>query len=218
MPSVSKKQHNLMEAVAHNAKFAKKVGIPRSVGEDFVKADKGKSFKKGGVMEKTKMFKEKETMGPRSMSKDVEAGSDKHVKFGQSKLQKRGLTRGMNLGDSGKTEPIESEKNMKSFEASMKKGGKVKKMAAGGMTKFPVEKGEMAPSKKGTKPFGQHPDQERGMTRGTNVKMKGNIIGDGPLVNTKKKGGTVKKMASGGTASSRADGIAQKGKTRGKYC
>jgi hypothetical protein len=28
----------------------------------------------------------------------------------------------------------------------------------------------------------------------------------------------VKKMASGGTASSRADGIAQKGKTRGKYC
>ena len=30
MPSVSKKQQNLMEAVAHNAKFAKKVGIPRS--------------------------------------------------------------------------------------------------------------------------------------------------------------------------------------------
>ena len=58
MPSVSKKQHNLMEAVAHNPAFAKKVGIPRSVGEDFVKADKGKSFKKGGVMEKTKMFKD----------------------------------------------------------------------------------------------------------------------------------------------------------------
>jgi len=212
MPSVSKKQHNLMEAVAHNAKFAKKVGIPRSVGEDFVKADKGKSFKKGGDM------KMKETMGPRNMSKDVEAGSNKHRKFGQSDVQKRGLTRGMNLGDSGKTEPIESEGNMKSFESSMKKGGKVKKMAAGGMTKFPVEKGEMAPSKKGIKPFGQHPDQERGMTRGTNVKMAGNDIGNGAPVNTKKKGGMVKKMASGGTASSRADGIAQKGKTRGKYC
>ena len=33
-----------------------------------------------------------------------------------------------------------------------------------------------------------------------------------------KKGGKVKKMASGGSASSRADGIAVKGKTRGKMC
>ena len=31
-----------------------------------------------------------------------------------------------------------------------------------------------------------------------------------------KKGGATKKMASGGSASSRADGIAQKGKTKGK--
>ena len=33
-----------------------------------------------------------------------------------------------------------------------------------------------------------------------------------------KKGGKVKKMAKGGSASSRADGIATKGKTRGKMC
>jgi hypothetical protein len=33
-----------------------------------------------------------------------------------------------------------------------------------------------------------------------------------------RKGGKVKKMASGGAASKRADGIAQKGKTRGKMC
>ena len=32
-----------------------------------------------------------------------------------------------------------------------------------------------------------------------------------------KKGGKTKKMASGGSASSRADGIASKGHTRGKY-
>ena len=38
-----------MEAVAHNPKFAKKAGIPQSVGKDFAKADKGKKFKKGGV-------------------------------------------------------------------------------------------------------------------------------------------------------------------------
>jgi hypothetical protein len=43
MPSVSQKQHNLMEAVAHDPKFAKKAGIPQSVGKDFAEADKGKA-------------------------------------------------------------------------------------------------------------------------------------------------------------------------------
>lgn len=50
MPSTSKKQHNLMAAVAHNPAFAKKVGIPQSVGQEFNQADKGKTFKKGGIM------------------------------------------------------------------------------------------------------------------------------------------------------------------------
>jgi len=36
----------------------------------------------------------KETMGPRNMSQDVEKGSNKLMAFGQSKVQKRGLTRG----------------------------------------------------------------------------------------------------------------------------
>jgi hypothetical protein len=49
MPSKSKAQHNLMEGVAHNAAFAKKVGIPQSVGRDFATADKGKKFSKGGA-------------------------------------------------------------------------------------------------------------------------------------------------------------------------
>lgn len=40
MPSKTKKQHNLMNAVAHSPAFAKKVGIPVSVGKDFVAADK----------------------------------------------------------------------------------------------------------------------------------------------------------------------------------
>ena len=48
MPSTSKKQHNFMEAVAHNAAFAKKVGVPQSVGKDFSAADKGKKFGSGG--------------------------------------------------------------------------------------------------------------------------------------------------------------------------
>ena len=50
MPSVSKKQHNLMAAVAHSPSFAKKAGIAQSVGKDFVNADKGRTFKKGDDM------------------------------------------------------------------------------------------------------------------------------------------------------------------------
>jgi hypothetical protein len=48
MPSKSSSQHKLMEAVAHNPSFAKKVGIPQKVGKDFAKADEGKKFKQGG--------------------------------------------------------------------------------------------------------------------------------------------------------------------------
>jgi hypothetical protein len=48
MPSKSSSQHKLMEAVAHNPSFAKKVGIPQKVGKEFAKADKGKEFKEGG--------------------------------------------------------------------------------------------------------------------------------------------------------------------------
>jgi hypothetical protein len=55
MPSSSKKQHNFMEAIAHNKAFAKKVGVPQSVGQDFSNADKGKTFKKGGDIMATKM-------------------------------------------------------------------------------------------------------------------------------------------------------------------
>ena len=50
MPSTSKKQHDFMAAVAHNPAFAKKVGVPQSVGKDFSTADKGKTFKRGGEM------------------------------------------------------------------------------------------------------------------------------------------------------------------------
>ena len=48
MPSTSKKQHNFMAAIANSPSFAKKAGVPTSVGKDFVTADKGKKFSKGG--------------------------------------------------------------------------------------------------------------------------------------------------------------------------
>ena len=150
MPSVSKKQHNLMEAVAHSAKFAKKVGIPRSVGEDFAKADKGKTFNKGGSMKMEKMVK------PSSMSKDVEKGSNKHGKFGESKVQKSGHTKGKNLGDTGPKEPIETEKNMKGF---------MKKYAKGGT----IIGEKMGTVKTNTKAKFGDGIAERGKTRGRNV-------------------------------------------------
>jgi len=108
---------------------------------------KGGKIKKmcgGGKMKKYAKGGAVETMGPRNMSKDVEAGSNKLTKFGESAVQKRGHTKGKNLGDSGKIMPSKE----------MKKGGSC----------------------------------------------------------------GVKKMAMGGRASARADGIASKGKTKGKWC
>jgi len=60
MPSSSKKQHNFMAAVANNPSFAKKVGVPQSVGKDFSNADKGRKFKEGGDMKESKAMVGKE--------------------------------------------------------------------------------------------------------------------------------------------------------------
>ena len=47
MPAVSEKQKKFMDAVAHNKGFAKKVGVPQSVGAEFSDKSKGMSFGKG---------------------------------------------------------------------------------------------------------------------------------------------------------------------------
>jgi hypothetical protein len=128
-----------MAAVAHNPAFAKRVGIPQSVGKDFNEADKGKKFgkggmadpnvqgvnkpktnhgaealfKKGGSMATKKMAKGgmSESMGPKSMSSDVEKGSNKKAKFGEHSIQKKGHTKGTQITMSG--------------NKGMKRGGKV---------------------------------------------------------------------------------------------
>ena len=46
MPSKSKAQKKLMNAVAHSKEFAKKVGIPQKVGKDFAAADKAAGKRK----------------------------------------------------------------------------------------------------------------------------------------------------------------------------
>lgn len=64
MPSVSKKQHRFMAAVANNPKFAKKAGVPQNVGKEFIRADKGRKFSGGGEMkDKMKMVAKKEVKG-----------------------------------------------------------------------------------------------------------------------------------------------------------
>jgi len=224
MPSVSKKQHNLMEAVAHNPAFAKKVGIPRSVGEDFSKADKGKTFKKGGIMKMEKGVK------PSSMSGDVEKGSNKKLKFGESAVQKKGHTKGRNLGDTGPKESVESEKNMKSFMKKYAKGGKVKHYDDGGDIETETAQGQNANIGDDTRARAMAALQSGKMDQEVptpkprmKAKPKSNVMtramsNMNPMGDTYKKGGMTKKMAGGGSASSRADGIAQRGKTRGKYC
>ena len=69
MPSASRKQHNFMAAVAHNPAFAKKAGVPQSVGQEFTKADKGRKFAKGGDTMATSPKKAMELKHAKAMEK-----------------------------------------------------------------------------------------------------------------------------------------------------
>lgn len=97
MPSSSKKQHNFMAAIAHSPSFAKKVGISQSVGSDFVKADKGRKFAKGGDMATNKKLPA--FMQKMMDAKDKANGDAKKSKGrpfaggGCSKMAKGGVTR-----------------------------------------------------------------------------------------------------------------------------
>ena len=56
MPAKSAKQERFMQAVAHNPKFAKKVGVPVTVGQEFTKSGGGmKKMAKGGTVGASKM-------------------------------------------------------------------------------------------------------------------------------------------------------------------
>lgn len=51
MPSSTPKQKRTMAAAAHDPAFAKKLGIPQHVAKDFNRADTGRSYCKGGVVQ-----------------------------------------------------------------------------------------------------------------------------------------------------------------------
>ena len=102
MPSVSGKQHRFMAAVANNPKFAKKAGVPQSVGAEFMKADKGRKFKEGGEMKESKAMMKKEVSfmkkagAPKSMIKHEEAemkGMKKAAGGGMMNYANGGITK-----------------------------------------------------------------------------------------------------------------------------
>ena len=141
MPSTSKKQHNFMNAVAHSPAFAKKVGVPQSVGKDFSTADKGRKFKEGGDM------KESKAMVAKEMSFMKKKGAPKSMikhEMSEAKMAKGGIATSL--------------KAHASAPASKAHAG----MKAGGMTKMGSVR-TAAPSRDGI--------ASKGKTKGTMVKM-----------------------------------------------
>ena len=68
MPPVSEKQKRFMQAVAHSPSFAKKVGVPMSVGKEFTKKDGGEVKESKAMMKKEVGFM-KAKGAPKSMIK-----------------------------------------------------------------------------------------------------------------------------------------------------
>ena len=104
MPSTSKKQRNFMAAVAHNPSFAKKAGVPMSVGKDFSKADKGRKFSKGGDMKH-----EDVKMDKAMMQKAVNKHEGRlHKGAAMTKLAKGGFTKSADgIATKGKTKAMQ---------------------------------------------------------------------------------------------------------------
>ena len=114
MPAVSKKQEKFMQAVAHNPSFAKKVGVPQSVGREFTKKEGGTV--KSGI---SKTLPTSAQMGNMGMKKGGEMKESKKMMEKEvSFMKKKGAPKSM----------IKHEM----AEAGMKKGGKAKGYARGG--------------------------------------------------------------------------------------
>jgi hypothetical protein len=157
MPSSSKKQHNFMAAVANNPAFAKKVGVPQSVGKDFSLADKGRKFSKGGDMKKINMGGYADG-GMTMVNKGGKMVPD-FAADGVGKMKKGGMAH----------EDVKMDKKMMQ-KAVNKHEGRLHKGAS--MTK--LSKGGMAASKMGAVKTGKTPDgiATKGKTRGTMITMK----------------------------------------------
>ena len=121
MPSTSTKQRNFMAAVAHNPAFAKKTGVPQSVGKDFNQTDKGRKFSKGGDMKH-----EDVKMDKKMMQKAVNKHEGRlHKGSPKTKLAGGGMAASkMGAVKTGKTpDGIASKGKTKGTMIKMNKGG-----------------------------------------------------------------------------------------------
>jgi len=115
VPATSKKQERFMQAVANNPKFAKKVGVPTSVGREFTK-------KEGGVMKESKAMMKKEVSfmkkkgAPKSMLKH------EMKEAGMKKMKSGGLAAGHKQADG-----VAKKGKTKAMRPKMMGGGMYKK-------------------------------------------------------------------------------------------
>jgi hypothetical protein len=117
-----------MEAIAHSPSFAKKVGVPQSVGQDFSKADKGKTFKRGGEMatKGVNPFAKFEKSGKDVEKKGMKEGSkaDMALDKKQMMMKKGGMTKMATGGFVRAADGVASKGKTKATQIKMNKGGK----------------------------------------------------------------------------------------------
>ena len=118
MPAVSAKQERFMQAVANNPKFAKKVGVPTSVGKEFTKKEGGTMKESKAMMKKEVSFMKKKG-APKSMVKHEMAEA------GMKKMRSGGLAGGHKQADG-----VAKQGKTKGMEVKMAKGGMYKKGGA----------------------------------------------------------------------------------------
>jgi hypothetical protein len=128
VPSVSKKQHNFMAAVANNPSFAKKAGVPQSVGKEFSNADKNRKFKEGGdTMANTSRMNRLEELGRVNAEKASTAKGKRNLMdekkriVGEMKMAKGGMTK---MGSVKTAAPSRDGLAVKGKTKAMKSGGK----------------------------------------------------------------------------------------------
>jgi len=153
MPSKSKAQHNLMALVANDPKAAKRLGIKKSVGEEFMKADKSKKFGSGGALKATDSS---ENPGLSKLPTEVRNKMGYMKKGGMAKKYKEG-------GMMDKKDMAQDKKTVKKAVGMHEKqlhGGKKSDLAA-------LKKGGMAKMKKGGSCYAKGGGIEvRGKTKG----------------------------------------------------
>ena len=123
-----------MAAVANNPAFAKKAGVPQSVGQDFTKADKGRKFSKGGDTMATKkpfpasLFKGKESMGEElKEAKAIKSGKITPMQYAKGEKSEKAKMPMKKMAKGGyvkSADGIASKGKTKGTMVTMKRGGK----------------------------------------------------------------------------------------------